>query len=133
MGKAAMVSPPFLRPEVSPRMEFLIPVIIVLFLGHVGLAGDHLFRVGPLQYALHRFYAIIEPVLLRVTDFLITRKWITGTLPGRFILKTVSLASHYLPHGLVVTTERAHRFVEYIDRVEGPKGEIGRASCRERV
>jgi ferredoxin len=100
----------------------LITITIALVLGHVGLAGDHLFRVGPLQYLLHRFYAIIEPVLLRITDFLITKQAVTGTRPGRLLLRFAALASHYLPHGLIITTPAAERFVDYIDRIEGPRG-----------
>lgn len=104
------------------RLEHLIPLAVALVLGHVGLAGDHLVNVGPIQYFLHKLYAVMEPVLLRITDFLITKKAVTGTRPGRLLLRIVALASHYLPHGLVITTPAAERFVDHIHRVEGPWG-----------
>ncbi len=89
---------------------------------HVRLSGTELVPAGPVQYFLHKLYAIAEPPILRIVDFLITSRVITGTAPGRAVLKLIALLSHYFPHGLVLTTAAASRFMRHIDTVEGPRG-----------
>jgi NAD-dependent dihydropyrimidine dehydrogenase PreA subunit len=104
-------------------MEYLIALFAFAALAaHVRLSGTELIPTGPVQYFLHKLYAIAEPTIMRIVDYLITRKLLTGTLPGRFMLKTIAVLSHYFPHGLILTTTAAERFLEYIDTVEGPRG-----------
>jgi Pyruvate/2-oxoacid:ferredoxin oxidoreductase delta subunit len=103
------------------HISYIIPALI-LIAAHVRLAGKNLEHTGPVQYLLHKFYAAAEPTILRITDFLITKKIITGTAPGMAFLRFVALLSHYLPHGVIVTTNAAEKFFDYIENVEGPAG-----------
>jgi hypothetical protein len=91
-------------------------------LGHVGLGEQGLVRVRWLQYALQWVYAVTEPTILRITDWLITRPWITGTRPGRALLQAITIASHLLPHGVIVTTPTAVCLARFLEDQEGPKG-----------
>lgn len=107
----------------SSAMDHLAQgALILAAIAHVGIAGKKLASVGPVQYFLHKIYAIIEPSILRVGDFFITRRVMTETRAGRFLLKLGSMASHFLPHGIALTTKRAGQYLELIEKLEGPKG-----------
>ncbi len=104
-------------------MEYLITLLSVIALAaHVRISGTKLVLTGPIQYFLHKLYAIAEPPILRIVDYLITSKRISETGTGRALLKAIAIMSHFFPHGLVLTTTAAERFMEYIDTVEGPRG-----------
>jgi ferredoxin len=91
-------------------------------LAHVGLGGNALVRVGPVQYALQWLYAVTEPTIIRITDRLIRQPWATGTLAGRALLAALSFSSRFLPHGVVVTTDAACSFARFLEAAEGPRG-----------
>ena len=104
-------------------MEHLILLFVAFALfAHVRISGTNLGATGPVQYVLHWLYAVAEPSVLRVVDRLITSPGIIGSAPGRAFLKIIAIVSHYFPHGLVLTTDAAERFMCHIDTVEGPRG-----------
>lgn len=90
--------------------------------GHIKLARDGFERTGRFQYFSHTIYAYIEPILLRIVDFLITKRIMTETRIGRGILNFIAWASYLFPYGIIVSTEAAMRLVDHIDATEGPKG-----------
>jgi ferredoxin len=95
---------------------------LVLFAGHLGFSGKGLVRVGGLQYFLHKLYAMSEPLILRVVDFILSKRIMTETFLGKKLLRGIALVSRYLPHGIVITTEAAQRVVDLIEATEGPRG-----------
>ena len=76
--------------------------------------------VGRLQYALHAIYARIEPLLLRIVDYLITKRT-TETYLGQKILFIIAWASYLFPYGIVASPDAAMRLVDHIERTEVPK------------
>jgi ferredoxin len=94
----------------------------MIIIGHVRLSGTRLARVGPIQYFLHTLYAIGEPLILRITDYLLSKRFITTTAIGIAFLRLVVLLSHFLPHGIIITTKAAEKFFDYIENIEGPAG-----------
>jgi Pyruvate/2-oxoacid:ferredoxin oxidoreductase delta subunit len=104
-------------PELGPQAW-----LAAALLAHVGLGEHGLVKVGPIQYALQWLYAVGEPTILRWTDWLITRPWATGTPWGRALLQSLAIASHLLPHGVILTTPAAVRFAAHLEALEGPKG-----------
>jgi ferredoxin len=99
-------------------VNLLLPYLAI---GHISFAQEGFKSVGPIQYALHKVYAYIEPSLLRMVDFLIAKPIMTNTRIGRRILYLIAWASYIFPYGIVVSTEAAMRLVDHIDQTEGPK------------
>ncbi len=108
-----------LLPEPHPITALLMGIGL---LAHVGLGEGRLVPVGRLQYALQWLYAAAEPTALRVTDWLIRQRWASETRPGRALLQALAIASRWLPHGEVLTTDAAVRLAHWLEAVEGPKG-----------
>ncbi len=104
----------------NPAFYFIIAFVLIA--GHVRMAGVTLKRVRPIQYLLHTLYAVSEPAILRITDYLITKNQITGNRMGMFFLRLVALLSHYLPHGIIITTKAAENLLDHIENAEGPAG-----------
>lgn len=100
----------------------LIIIALALFAAHVRLVGKELGHAGPVQYLLHMLYGVAEPTILRITDFIITKKIITGTAPGRALYKLIATLSHYLPHGIILTARAAGKLLDYIESSDGPAG-----------
>lgn len=103
--------------------NYFVPALVIVgaMLGHVSLSGRKLGGVGPVQYLMHKIYAVMEPPILRITDFLVSSSFIKGNGFGRALMRLIATASHYLPHGIVITTDAAGRFLEYIEKLEGPE------------
>ena len=102
-------------------------------IGHLGLSGREFIRVGWVQYLLHKLYAVLEPTILRITDFVFSIKLLTDTVAGREILKLVATAAWALPHGVVITTEAAERVIDFIMETEyanGAKLAVGPCVCQ---
>lgn len=96
-----------------------------IFSEHSGLSPkkkERLRNVGPFQYALHWMYGVSEPILLRIVDRLVSSKFLTKTKTGKFMLKAIGYTSRYLPHGVIVTTEAAENWIDFITGTEGPNG-----------
>ncbi|HQP30001.1 MAG TPA: 4Fe-4S binding protein [Deltaproteobacteria bacterium] len=90
--------------------------------GHIRLTNDGFEPAGRGQVFFHTIYAHIEPTILRITDFLLTKRLMTETRLGRKVLYLIAWASYLFPYGLVVSTEAAMRLVDFIAATEGPKG-----------
>ena len=90
--------------------------------GHIRLTNDGFEPAGRGQVFFHTIYAHIEPMILKLVDFLLTKRFMTQTKLGRSVLNFIAWASYLFPYGLVVSTEAAMRLVDYIDATEGPKG-----------
>jgi len=104
-------------------MEYIVPIILAMALfAHVRMSGTGLGTAGPVQYVLHWLYAVAEPSILKIVDRLITSPGVIGSVPGRAFLKIIAFLSHYFPHGLVLTTSAAERFLRHIEAAEGPGG-----------
>jgi len=95
-----------------------------LFSEHIGLNGKKFRKVGPVQYAIHWLYGISEPLILRVVDYLLSKKVMTETPFGKWVLKGIAATSYYFPHGIIATTPAVERLVDFIIEKEGPKGAI---------
>ena len=107
-----------------------------LFSEHPMLDGENLRQAGPIHYVIHWFYGVFEPPILKAVDFLLTRKLIRDTRPGRFFLKVLALASWYFPHGIIATTAAAERMVDFVMDTEGPKGAriaVGPCVCQRAI
>ena len=101
-----------------------------IFSEHSILAGTRLRKAGPVQYAVHWLYGVSEPVIIRIVDWILRRKYITDTALGRKILWGIAAASWYFPHGVVLTTPMAERLVDFLERAEGPGGaRLGVGPC----
>ena len=64
---------------------FLLAGLFVL--GHVFTRSGEAAQVGGVQYWLHSIYAVSEPTILRITDFLIRRKLFTDNALGKAKLR----------------------------------------------
>ncbi|HPV41167.1 MAG TPA: hypothetical protein PKX40_08315 [Spirochaetota bacterium] len=100
----------------------LFMMALVFIAAHVRLVGKKLRHTGIIQYFLHMLYGVAEPTILRITDFIITKKIIIDTAPGRAFYKLIATLSHYLPHGIILTTRAAGKLLDYIEKTEGPGG-----------
>ncbi|MBU0463572.1 MAG: ferredoxin family protein [Proteobacteria bacterium] len=107
-----------------------------IFSEHSGLNPKEitLRKVGPIQYAVHWLYGVSEPTILRLTDWALSRKWLTNTKSGKLVLRAITAVSWYFPYGIVVTTKAAVNWVDYITNAEGPKGArlaVGPCVCQK--
>ncbi len=97
-------------------MDYSLLYCLPFLMGHVGLSGRGLIKIGHLQYILHKLYAILEPTILKIVDFILSIKLLTDTTTGRMILQGIARASWLFPHGIVVTTESAGKLLEFITK-----------------
>jgi hypothetical protein len=107
-----------------------------IFTEHAGFQPTAPYRrkVGPVQYALHWIYAVLEPHILRAFDRLLKIRWVTETRSGRFTLNMLCRLGFFFPHCICVSTEAAERFVDHIFETEGPKGArlaVGPCVCQK--
>ena len=98
-----------------------------IFSEHSGLnpKNKNLKKVGAIHYAVHWLYGVSEPTILRLVD---------RTKIGRLILKAVVMCSWFFPYGIVVTTEAAENWIDFIVNTEGPKGAriaVGPCVCQK--
>lgn len=112
-----------LRKEHTMKFHLLVLILALPVLAHISFSPGSTHKVGPLQYLLHTFYARIEPVFLRIADLVITKRIVSGTRIGRLALRIMSLAFRALPHGIIMTTATAERFVERIESLD-PDGSV---------
>ena len=114
---------------------FLLDGLTLALAGHVAFGGDKLVPIGRIHYVLHWLYGKYEPCILRLTDWLLRKKIITDTLPGRALMNILAIISHYLPHGIVVPTASAVNLVRFIESLQGeenaPKLAVGPCVCQK--
>ena len=110
---------------------FLIIGVTFLPVLHISLSKKkETIPVGKIHYLLHKFYAISEPSLIRIFDYLITSKFIISTASGKFIMKFLALLGYFLPHGIVTTTERASILLHNIEKnAKKQGGQIAVGPC----
>ena len=87
------------------------------------ISGSKVKRVSSSQYFIQRFYGGIEPVLARFFDLLLRHKF-TRDLLGK------SKEGKILPKCIVLSTEAVCKYIDYIYKIEGPKGaRMGIGDC----
>jgi ferredoxin len=113
----------------------LLDSFTLILVGHVAFGGDKLVPIGRIHYVLHWLYGKYEPLILRLTDWLLRKKIITDSQPGRVLLTILAFISHYLPHGIVVPTASAVNLVRFIESLQGeenaPKLAVGPCVCQK--
>ncbi len=107
----------------------------LMLAGHVAFGRNKLVPIGRIHYVLHWLYGKYEPWILRLTDWLLRKKFITDTLAGRALLYILASISHYLPHGIVVPTLSAVNLIRFIESLQGeensPKLAVGPCVCQK--
>lgn len=115
--------------------HLLLDSIALMLMGHVAFGGDKLIPIGKIHYALHWLYGKYEPWILRLTDWLLRKKFISDTRPGRAMMNILATISHYLPHGIVVPTASAVNLVRFIESLQGeenaPRLAVGPCVCQK--
>lgn len=107
-----------------------------IFSDHIGWSPKEAAfkKVGPVQYAVHWLYGVSEPLILKLVDWALSQKMLTDTTIGKLCLKAVALSSWYFPHGIIVTTQAAENWIDFIAQSEGPKGArlaVGPCVCQK--
>jgi len=100
-----------------------------LVFGHVFTRSGKVAQVGWAHYFLHSIYALSEPTILRLTDFLVTKKLFTQNPIGRAILWLLCATQPLAPHGVVIPTGVAIRMVRDIEKRTGEKAHIAVGPC----
>lgn len=94
------------------------PVLLLALL--ILAAALHIFRdrgfaeASKLQITLFILYAMVEPWILRLLDKMLRSKILSGTRPGRALLKAIAKALWFLPHGIVIDHEAAVKLIKAI-------------------
>ncbi|MBU2622114.1 MAG: hypothetical protein KKD92_07350 [Proteobacteria bacterium] len=113
----------------------LLDSFTLMLVGHVAFGGDKLVPIGRIHYILHWFYGKYEPLILRLGGWLLRKKFITDSQPGRALLTLLATTSYYLPHGIVVPTASAVNLVRFIESLQGeenaPKLAVGPCVCQK--
>jgi NAD-dependent dihydropyrimidine dehydrogenase PreA subunit len=113
----------------------LLNSFTLMLVGHVSFGGDKLVPIGRIHYVLHWLYGKYEPWILRLVDWLLSKKILTDSQPGRALLTLVATTSYYLPHGIVVPTASAVNLVRFIeslrDEENAPKLAVGPCVCQK--
>ena len=103
-------------------------------IGHVAFHKDRLVPINWSHYFIHWLYGKYEPQILRIVDWVMSRKIIRGNPVGLLLLKIMAIASHYLPHGIIVSTRAATNLVHFIEEQQsgedGPKIAVGPCVCQ---
>jgi NAD-dependent dihydropyrimidine dehydrogenase PreA subunit len=115
-----------------------------LVLAHIALAskkarfdpkGKKLKRVGRLHYFFHLAFAAIEPLVLRLVDYLCGKEsQVSGRVKLWLLKAAAAITGPLLPNGVVITTPTAERWIDFLDKHEGPKSgrfAIGPCLCQQ--
>ena len=113
-------------------------IMASLFLvGHIGINPEErkLKKVGRFHYLLHLSFAFVEPLVLKLVDYLCGKETQKSSGLKLMILKLSAVTSGpLLPNGVIVTTEMAERWVDFLDKHEGPNGArfaLGPCLCQQ--
>jgi ferredoxin len=108
----------------------MTPGLLALFLlGHLFGADGRLAPVGRLHYWTHAAYAKLEPLVIRLADLMLRRRFFTGHPAGRFLLWLVARTNVFLPHGVVIPTPAAARILREIAAAPGAEAHIAVGPC----
>jgi NAD-dependent dihydropyrimidine dehydrogenase PreA subunit len=120
--------------SIHPALCALMLAAGSVVLGHVAFSRDKPVRVGGLHYFFHWLYGMYEPQILRLVDWIMRRKFISGNPPGREVMKILAMTGHYLPHGIVATTRAVSNLVRHIETLpggdDGPRLAVGPCVCQ---
>jgi hypothetical protein len=107
----------------------------LMLMGHIAFGRNQLVPVGKIHYFFHWLYGRYEPQILRFTDWVLCKKFITDTAIGRAFCTGCANLGHYLPHGIVVTTQSATNLIRYIDSLKSqdnsPRLAVGPCVCQK--
>lgn len=111
-------------------MIWLIPVLLVLVSFMHIIEDGKLVKEGRFQKSLHKLYAILEPTILRVLDWMMRSKIIGGNRVGRVFLKGVAMALWFLPHGVVTNYDGLERLLTWLEEHGDTHIAIGPCVCK---
>jgi hypothetical protein len=100
-----------------------------LVVGHVFTRSSEVPQVGWAHYVLHSVYALSEPAILRLTDFLFSKRFLTANPIGRAALWLLCASQPLVLHGVVVTTGMAKRLIRSIEEGSGEEIHIAVGPC----
>jgi ferredoxin len=103
---------------------FIIPL-----LGHLLADPGRVEEVGWLHYRVHALYALIEPLMLRVADWMAGNRFFSGTRPGRALLWLMAWANPLLPHGVVIPTSAAIHLLRDVEKLSEGQAHIAVGTC----
>jgi len=87
--------------------DLLLDGFTLMLVGHIAFGRNQLVPIGKVHYVFHWLYGKYEPQILKLVDWFLRKKFFTDTVIGRTIFVGIAMAGHYLPHGIVVTTQSA--------------------------
>lgn len=112
-----------------------LELVGLMLIGHIAFGGDQLVPIGKVHYFFNWLYGKYEPQILQLVDWFLRKKFITDTAIGRALLTGIAMSSHYLPHGIVVTTSAAINLIRYIDSLKSqenaPRLAVGNCVCQK--
>lgn len=113
----------------------LLEGLAIMFGGHIAFGRNQLVPIGKIHYFFHWLYGKYEPQILRFTDWVLRRKFITDTAIGRAFCTGCASLGHHLPHGIVVTTQSATNLIRYIESLKSqdnsPRLAVGPCVCQK--
>jgi ferredoxin len=124
--------------DIHTQFHSIVQIILLcasmVTIGHVAFHTDKLVPISRFHYFIHWLYGKYEPQILRICDWIMSRKAIYGNPVGRTLLKLVAMASHYFPHGIIVTTRSATNLLQCIEGFQssedGPRIAVGPCVCQ---
>jgi ferredoxin len=96
----------------------------LLVFAHLGLSKDKLIKVGPFQYFVQALYAVLEPTIMRFTDFLLARRLLVNTKMGLLFLRFIASLCTLLPHGIILSVDAAKKLLCWIEEIGTPQGPL---------
>ena len=112
-----------------------LELVGLMLMGHIAFGRDQLVPIGKVHYFFNWLYGKYEPQILQLVDWFLRKKFITDTAIGRALLTGIAMSSHYLPHGIVVTTSAAINLIRYIDSLKSqenaPRLAVGNCVCQK--
>jgi len=97
--------------------------------------GKKLRKISLFQYIFHLSFTFIEPLILKLVDYLCGGESQESKGFKLWYLKlSANLLGPSLPNGIVITTEVAERWVDFLDKQEGSKGgrfSVGPCICQQ--
>jgi ferredoxin len=114
--------------------DLLLDGFTLMFVGHIAFGRNQLVPIGKIHYFFHWLYGKYEPQILKLVDWFLRKKFFTDTVIGRTIFTGIAIAGHYLPHGIIVTTQSATNLFRYIDSLKSqensPRLAVGPCVCQ---
>lgn len=109
-------------------MNFFISAGFLL-LGHLFTQYGEVAEVGLIHYWVHSIYALLEPLVIRMTDFMTTNRFFSKNPVGRAIFRLIARTNILLPHGVVIPTNAAIRIIQDIEKYSGDQLHIAVGPC----